>query len=390
MMQRLQNLIDLCLPLELRRLRQQDLLLRARALVGGLLLMSVFSLVLLLPMGWRFGSDPFFTRMMLPIALILFATATVALWLFKKFATFNLSTHLFAIVHTGVQLALLQVTGGINSSPLTFILALQPVLAFLMAGRMAGTAWLIIVIALSSSLSSFDNTHDLPQLSETTRGYLREVLWISTCFIFFGCIWYFDLINRHLALSIGRERDIAQFAAAHDPLTGLLNRASFSQRLLAATRRAQLNGNSLALIYIDLDGFKNINDSLGHHAGDTLLQTLGKRLQECVRNSDSVARLGGDEFGLLLEGASRTSLERILPNILERMYAPVRDDKHEMCVSASIGAALMPEDACEPDVLSRCADHAMYRAKSLGRNRAVFYSDTHFLGDGNAVSPGTD
>jgi diguanylate cyclase (GGDEF)-like protein len=235
--------------------------------------------------------------------------------------------------------------------------------------------WTLIVIGLGILMTPLDVTTLVPQLPPSAREFLRQTIWIILCAAFFGCFWYFDLINRCLTSNIGRERDVAQFAAAHDPLTGLLNRGAFAQRLEAGVQRAQFSAQPLALVYVDLDGFKGINDNLGHHAGDHLLNELAQRLRNAVRNSDSVARLGGDEFGLLLEGATRKTLERLLPSMLDAIAAPIVFENRELSISASLGAALLPIDASDPELLSRCADHAMYGAKLRGRNQFAFFSD---------------
>lgn len=375
-MPRLSTIIDRLLPPELLQLKQLDLLFRARALVGGILLVGAIVLLMTPLAIWQIGTSRAPLTIALPIAGATLLICTIALFSFRRYVTFLLSTHLFTTMHTTLQLWVILATGGVRASPVVCVLALQPILAFMMAGRRSGLSWLLIVIALGTLLSPVDGALLVPQFDAITREFLRQTIWIVLCGAFFGCFWYFDLINRRLATNIGRERDIAQFAAAHDPLTGLLNRNAFTQRLETGVRRAQFAAQQLALVYVDLDEFKAVNDGLGHHAGDHLLTTLAQRLQQTVRSSDSVARLGGDEFGILLEGMTRTALERLLPIMLAAMAEPVFYENREMRVSASIGAALLPSDAGDAELLSRCADHAMYDAKICGRNRFTFFSDT--------------
>lgn len=374
-MPRLLTLIDHLLPPELLQLKQFDLLFRARALIGGILLVGA-TVLLMAPLSiWQIGPGRAPLSIALPIAGTTLLICTIALLLFRRYVTFLLSTHLFTTMHTALQLWVILATGGVHASPVVCILALQPILAFMMAGRRSGLTWLLIVIALGTLLSPVDSTLLIPQFDAVTREFLRQTIWILLCGAFFGCFWYFDLINRRLAANIGRERDTAQFAAAHDPLTGLLNRNAFAHRLETGVRRAQFAAQPLALVYVDLDEFKAINDGLGHHAGDHLLTTLAQRLRQAVRSSDSVARLGGDEFGILLEGMTRAALERLLPTVLAAVAEPVLYESREMRVSGSIGVALLPNDASDAELLSRCADHAMYDAKVRGRNRFSFFSD---------------
>ncbi|MBK1672293.1 hypothetical protein CKO35_03055 [Ectothiorhodospira shaposhnikovii] len=166
-----------------------------------------------------------------------------------------------------------------------------------------------------------------------------------------------------------------EFMAHFDPLTGLANRALFKDRLTHSLRRIQRHGSSLALLFIDLDRFKTINDTLGHSLGDRLLQTVAKRMTDNVRASDTLARLGGDEFVLLLENdASMENIQSLCQKILGVLKNPIRLDEHEVVVTASIGIALYPDDGRDADTLLKHADLAMYHAKSEGRNDYHFFA----------------
>src|SRR5690606_5914273 len=146
------------------------------------------------------------------------------------------STHLFALAHSAIQIGIILATGGVRTSPLVSILALQPILAFMMAGRWTGLAWTLIVVAIGIVLAPFDAPAHVPQLAPVPREIVRQSVWILLCTALFGCFWYVDTLNRRLAVRLGRERDVAEFAAAHDPLTQLLNRSAFEQRLATAVR----------------------------------------------------------------------------------------------------------------------------------------------------------
>jgi diguanylate cyclase (GGDEF)-like protein len=173
------------------------------------------------------------------------------------------------------------------------------------------------------------------------------------------------------------ERKAAQemvlFHATHDALTGLPNRTLFDDRLATALNQAARRGEMLAVMYLDLDRFKLINDTLGHTTGDALLVALSTRLRSSVRQEDTVARMGGDEFIFILRGL-KSAEDAVKPaqKILERMRSPFHVDGHEMHVTASIGISLYPADG----QLLKCADLALYRAKERGRNRLQLYNPT--------------
>ncbi|MCM5681295.1 EAL domain-containing protein [Schlegelella sp. S2-27] len=166
-----------------------------------------------------------------------------------------------------------------------------------------------------------------------------------------------------------RAEERIRHMAHHDALTGLPNRVLIEDRLGAAMERARRTGESMALLFIDLDRFKNINDSLGHHIGDRVLCEVAQRLRASVRHSDTVARMGGDEFVVLLPHiASPLDCELVAHKILVAMTPPMVVDAHELRVTASIGIAAGPESGSDPMHLMRHADSAMYHAKEAGRN----------------------
>jgi diguanylate cyclase (GGDEF)-like protein len=176
-------------------------------------------------------------------------------------------------------------------------------------------------------------------------------------------------------LSISRDitssREVAdqlRWTSEHDPLTDLPNRRSFQIHLQAATIRAMESGGLVGLLLIDLDHFKQVNDSLGHTAGDHLLKTFGERLQSSVRSRDLVARLGGDEFAVVLEGVKAPDdLLRLGESILSRLSSPILFDGRVISAGASIGGALFPTDASTANHLFECADTALYALKGSGR-----------------------
>ncbi len=175
------------------------------------------------------------------------------------------------------------------------------------------------------------------------------------------------------------ERRLAEqnafFLANHDPLTGLANRARFLERLHEALLNADRDNTQCALLLLDLDRFKTINDTLGHHAGDQLLKDVATRLLDCVRETDTVARLGGDEFVVILTRLkSLQAAELIAENIILALARPFEVEGHPVNSGASVGIAMYPQDGGEAGELLQKADLAMYRAKSSGRNRYRVFS----------------
>ncbi len=175
------------------------------------------------------------------------------------------------------------------------------------------------------------------------------------------------------------ERRLAEqnafFLANHDPLTGLANRARFLERLHEALLNADRDNTYCGLLLLDLDRFKTVNDTLGHHAGDQLLKDVAARLLSCVRETDTVARLGGDEFVVILTRLkSLQSAEIIAENIIRELARPFDLEGHAINSGASIGIAMYPQDGGEAGDLLQKADLAMYRAKSSGRNRYRVFS----------------
>jgi diguanylate cyclase (GGDEF)-like protein len=180
-----------------------------------------------------------------------------------------------------------------------------------------------------------------------------------------------------------REQDAARVAneervrhqAYHDALTGLPNRTSFGEHLDEAVRRARRAEWELGVMFLDVDRFKRVNDSLGHDAGDQLLRTVAARIGGCVRESDMVFRMGGDEFTVLLENVKGPEeAAAVAGRIVQAMSDPVGIGDHEIAVTVSAGIALFPRDDATGERLVKSADAAMYRAKDLGRNRYAFFT----------------
>ncbi len=188
------------------------------------------------------------------------------------------------------------------------------------------------------------------------------------------------MLGRSLRYAVERKRSEVELAhqALHDPLTGLPNRALFSDRLSVALDRSRRTGAPVAVLFLDVDTFKQINDSLGHAAGDRLLILLADRFREMLRPMDTVARFGGDEFTFLFEELeSEREAVLIAERISRSAGAPLMlDGESEMTVAVSIGIAIVTDPSVAPDTVLHDADVAMYRAKELGGDRFELYDET--------------
>lgn len=190
-----------------------------------------------------------------------------------------------------------------------------------------------------------------------------------------------ELILKAIAASIGGvlqrhwNEEVIRYQAFHDLLTGLPNRVLFNERLQQSLAQAELEQETLAVMFLDLDRFKTINDTLGHAIGDQLLQTATQRLVGCLRDSDMIARWGGDEFTLLLPLVNSVDdVAKIAQRILDAMKPTFLLNGHELYVTSSIGIALYPQDGKDAQTLLKNADAALYRVKEQGRNHYQFHT----------------
>ncbi len=212
-----------------------------------------------------------------------------------------------------------------------------------------------------------------------------EPLWaiarvnVFTLWLGHGLLWLVSLAGIGLGgrqlMQSERER---KRMAYHDDLTGLPNRRLFNDRLTLGLAHAQRNRQKLAVMLLDLDNFKEVNDTLGHSMGDKLLQAVGDRLTSLLRKGDTVARMGGDEFMLLLPGITRLEdAAKTARKTLEAFRRPVEFDSHKFRITTSIGIALYPDDGEDSDTLVKNADIAMYRAKGEGRDNYQCYTSAN-------------
>lgn len=187
-----------------------------------------------------------------------------------------------------------------------------------------------------------------------------------------------DLVAAVLTAALERAVtvDRARASALRDPLTGLANRQLFADRVDRALASARRRDRSVAVCYLDLDGFKDVNDTLGHEVGDAVLRRVAERLRDTVRGEDALARLGGDEFAVLLpEVPEPTAAVHVARKLAAAVAVPVEVGRYRLAITPSVGVAVHPHDGAEREVLLRHADLAMYRAKAAGRGRVVRFTE---------------
>ncbi|GMX63153.1 hypothetical protein Elgi_00330 [Paenibacillus elgii] len=207
--------------------------------------------------------------------------------------------------------------------------------------------------------------------SSQTADLMRTTADLAGLALLTAPILYFVLTDMR-----NREFTVRQltYLAYHDRLTGLPNRQKFQQTVGMSIRKAKLSGCKLSVMFIDLDRFKNVNDTFGHAFGDLLLTEAAERLKSGLQAGDGVSRQGGDEFTVLIKDTSRPEdAEKVAQKIIHLLSQPFAIDGHELRVGCSIGIAMYPQDGEDPITLMKNADTAMYRAKELGKNGYQFY-----------------
>jgi len=212
------------------------------------------------------------------------------------------------------------------------------------------------------------------QVREEAATVFQHVRWMIVSSL--GCgiallllfTWGAIVLASRITGALASSRQEAHHLALHDPLTGLPNRIFLAERLTESLAEAKRDGKLLALLCLDLDRFKQVNDTLGHPIGDELLRVVAERLQGCLRKSDTIARLGGDEFVIVQTPIARAEeAGQLAQRIIDLLSEPYDLQLHQVVISASVGLALAPADATDPHTLLKMADMALYRAKADGR-----------------------
>ena len=277
------------------------------------------------------------------------------------------------------------VTGGYLESPLPVLALMAPTFAFLLLGLRRGMVWSAFTMGTLVLMWVLEQRHIIDPLQLLVHPDVQRnlTLWVPMTLgiMIIAVMIIYETITNRLREDLQTEKNKFKWEASHDSLTGLPNRPEFFQRLRLGIRNAEVNEQPLALVYVDLDGFKPINDLFGHHIGDEVLKTVSKRIQAILRGSDSVARLGGDEFAIILQGASTNKdvMDNILAKTLHAISEKMVIEGQEVSVGASMGVVYFDKEESDINVLCRKADVAMYKAKEK-KNTWRYYASAPTLG----------
>jgi diguanylate cyclase (GGDEF)-like protein len=307
------------------------------------------------------------------LLMVLIGGYGTILFTLRQYGAFELCCHLTTGFTALVIAGGVAVSGGPLLSPATPVNVIPIILAFVLLGQRAGLLWAQWVLLMHLALVILGlQVLEFPQLLDTRFMTVHHAIhWAVTYGAIIGLMMVFNSINAQLKRERDQERERLAHLASHDPLTDLPNRSGFDQQLEKSIGRADRNACLMALLLLDLDGFKPVNDALGHAAGDNVLKVVSDRLRLHVRVNDTVARLGGDEFVVILEGVKDPAAIHAIALKLNT----VADLPPGMAISASIGVALYPIHSRDKNQLIRLADTAMYEAKK-GKNRCCLYHPT--------------
>ncbi len=364
---------DMFLPASLRN-NPTDLM-RGYIIVGMIwtnILVSLFVLVELM----YFLKLEHNTHIGVSLDLLCLVGYLIALLLLRRTESYFLCATFLLATLAGVIIMGIQITGGYLQSPISQLALQLPVTAFLLLGLRPGIFWLVVtlVFCVACYFSAILNVGYVQLLQN--QG-LVEAMHISLQFILLfmvgGALIIYETINSQLTRKLNEEINRFEHKASHDDLTGIPNRFEFFRRLKVGIDQSRERRQKVGVVYIDLDGFKPINDLLGHHMGDEALKAVALRLQQVLRVSDTTARLGGDEFALILPGIHvPDDIEVIMPKILSAVREPIHINGVDIVVRASCGVAIFPNHSEDHSTLCRYADMAMYHAKKKHDAYLVF------------------
>lgn len=272
---------------------------------------------------------------------------------------------------SGAAVAAIVLTGGAPGSPALPFLLLPAILSFCILGPQAGVLVATAIAALCG-LQWCLSTHGLLHLPErqSQRNPAMDALLINTLnyLLIIIVLFMYEQVSGRLRRERDAERQRLAHFATHDDLTGLANRRYFSQRLHEACAQCSRDGHQIAIVYIDLNDFKNINDSLGHEAGDRTLQIVAQRLAGTLRTQDLVARIGGDEFAVIINPCNaRAEITELCLRLQSAVSEPFVLCGVQLTISASFGTAFYPGESSNVDQVLKMADIEMYAAKQRKR-----------------------
>jgi len=342
---------------------------RAKVLVAVLAISALSGVGLTITFGIAYyvNRDPLYFAATI-MGLVTVAGYVGTLSYFKWKQSLISAANFYALSTTASTIMPITITGGVTGSPYLSLVLVVPIFLFLIAGRRYGIYWSLVAVGCVAALLVLESSGVTfaQVLGESSRPAFTFVTWMTTlALLVLGLIGYEGNFER-LTRRISAERGRFAHEAMHDPLTGLSNRKRFFSRANEALDDALVRRHKVAVIFVDLDDFKTINDSYGHNVGDEVLNTVARRLQSSVRSVDTVARLGGDEFAIVLHGIERADVaEYMVDKLRAVLEEPLVVGGHTVVATGSIGLAVAPDQGVEIDRLLRMADEAMYRAKEM-------------------------
>lgn len=351
-------------------------LLRARVLIimllFELLITGAILLFVLLSSYYPAASKQLTVVLVVPI----FAAYLFSLYRFKRTGDLIISANIYILsTFLGVASSI-AFTGGLAAAVTAHMLFILPVFAFMITGRRWGLIWtaiacVTVLVYYTLYLQGVQFEHLVP-VGVQTSTYV--IIWMFSMVLIAACLYVYEAQLNNLTQLIKDKSKQYAYDSLHDPLTGLSNRRLFEQRAKEAIEFAISGNLKAAIIYIDLDDFKPVNDLHGHHIGDEALKITADRLLQAVRSSDTVARLGGDEFAVLLHGVRNlASIKQLAKSLLSTLSAAMTIEQLDIQLGASLGVVVIPDDGSQLDLVLRLADSTMYLAKN-NKNRVCFYS----------------
>lgn len=307
----------------------------------------------------------------------IFAGVFYSLLRLKKVGDLIISANIFIFTGFIGFVAAIALTGGLESTTTAHLLYILPVFAFMISGRLWGIFWTVVVCltVVAYYILHLKGVRFYSLTSAETQLGTHVGLWMFAMALIATCLYIYELLLSKLNQEIKNRSKQYAYESLHDPLTSLSNRRLFERRAREAIDFAISGNLKAAIIYIDIDDFKPVNDLHGHHVGDEALKIIANRLQQVVRSSDTVARLGGDEFAILLHGArDAKTINLLAKKFLVSLSKQMQIEQHSIQLGASLGVVIIPDNCTQLDLALRLADSTMYRAKTT-KNHVCFYDE---------------